>query len=56
MGKRTKEQEGEEKGAEKNKKNSVLLLARQKKKNIDDTRFHSSALPFLCSSPRSTVG
>lgn len=29
---------------------------RRRKKNIDDTRFHSSALPFLCSSPRSTAG
>lgn len=49
--------DGEGKGFEKNKKNSVLLLAREKeKKNIDDTRFHSSALPFLCSSPRSTAG
>lgn len=41
---------------DKNKKNSVLLLARGKKKNIDDTEFHSSTLSFLCSSPRSTAG
>lgn len=48
--------DGEEKGYEKNQKNSLLPLARGKrKKNIDDTRFHSSALPFslLCASQHS---